>query len=812
MPDFDRAFAPGEAERGKFAPLTDAELTSLGQTTTGTRGRYAVLTYQVNSPDEVGITNVAVPVSGFVAPISSVPVIFGDEGIVDAFGRQRITDPYTIFDSKQLCDGQPLLWDTEVQGNGATNYLFDDSASTLEVSGAGDFCIRQTKMRFNYQPGKALRHGEPVLTPNGWINIEDLNAGDEVIDGLGKITKIKAIVPQGIRPIYRFTFDDGTCVDADEEHQWVTIIRQNSQKGNRRILTTKQMLDEYGSNPPEYARWRIPASPVIDFRQRHVSIDPYTLGAILGDGHISKSGHVQLISSDEEIVKHMVCEGITKYTSKYGYGINGLSEKIKLYQLEGKTPFSKFIPDDFKFNSTEVRLSILQGLMDTDGYCNRHDGCAYFYSVSEQLAEDVAFLVRSLGGHAKVKRSENSSYLNDKGQKIECNGFYKVSVIMSLCPFKLKRKAVLWKPRTQITFDRFVHSIVYLGKDEATCIQVESEDETFLTRNCIVTHNSQQILMTGVFGEQVSGVEKRIGYFNTNTTSPFSGDRDGIYFETDGVNLSVNIAKNGTINKVPQSAWNVDRLDGTGISQITLDITKAQIFFIDFEWLGVGRVRTGFVIDGQIKYCHFFKHANINNSVYMKNPNHSVRYEIYSTGGASNSMRHICASVISEGGVETTGIIRAASNSISGEINVEDEVLGGLIGIRLDVDHPYATIQPYKIGILNTSSDDLRWALVLNPIFVNPEDIVWDDIDTGCAIEAGISSTGVLNVSAQSTGIILAEGFASSDQDASNDDIQTALRVGISIDGTRDELWLCAKTVGVGNADLLGTINFKQLL
>lgn len=822
MPDFNQGYAPRRAENGKFVRMTNAELSALGQDVSASDGRYAVLTYNINESggsgsSEVGITNVAVPVSGnvnispnqpvFTQPISAVPILFGDEGVVDAFGRQRVTDPYTIFDSKQLCDNQPILWETQTQGNGFTNYLSADSASQLGVSGAGDFCIRQTYMRFNYQPGKAIFENEPVLTKNGWTKIKDILPGDVVFDGNGELTKVIGTAHQGLRPTYELTFDDGTKVLADEEHEWVTIIRQNSKKEQRRIVSTKQMLDEYGSHPPVFARWRIPASPVLNVPYKEVSIDPYTLGAVLGDGSITQKS-ITFATEDLEIINNMVCENKIKYSAPYVYGLHGLYKHLVGLNLFGCNSLTKFIPDIYKFNSKEVRLAVLQGLMDTDGYCNKYDGCAYFYSVSKQLVEDVAFLIRSLGGQAKIKKKK-THYLNENGQRIVCNDVYKVSVIMSINPFKLTRKASLWKPRKRITFDRFVHSIEYVGERNTVCIQVESDDHTFLTRDCIVTHNSQAILMTGVIGETVPNVEKRLGYFNTSLTSPYSAERDGIYFENDGVNYNWCISKNGTVNKVPQSAWNIDPMDGTGQSNITLDFTKSQIFNVDFEWLGVGRVRTGFVVDGKIFYTHFFRHSNSIDSVYMRQPNHSCRYEMYSTGGADNSMRHICVSVISEGGVEDTGIVRTASNGASGEVNV-GTALEAVVGIRLDKNHPFATVLPYKIAVLNTSTDDVRWVLAFNPGLENEDDIIWDDIDTGCAIEVGYPSTESSLVT--SDGLILAEGFFSSDQDAEVEDIESTLRLGVALDGTPDEIWFCAQDVTAGSADIFASINFKQLL
>ena len=179
---------------------------------------------------------------------------------------------------------------------------------------------------------------------------------------------------------------------------------------------------------------------------------------------------------------------------------------------------------------------------------------------------------------------------------------------------------------------------------------------------------SQVILSSVVFGYAQQNVTKRTGYFD---------DRDGIYFEQVGSNTS-NGTNNGTLNfvirsfttgtalesdvgsykrRVPQSQWNIDPCDGTGPSGFNIDTSKTQLVYIDFQWLGVGRVRVGFVHDGAFIIAHEYYHSNILNEVYLSSPNLPVRCEIRNTGTTSGgSMGQICASVISEGGYNESGI------------------------------------------------------------------------------------------------------------------------------------------------------------
>lgn len=174
---------------------------------------------------------------------------------------------------------------------------------------------------------------------------------------------------------------------------------------------------------------------------------------------------------------------------------------------------------------------------------------------------------------------------------------------------------------------------------------------------------SQLVLMTGVLGAATVGVTKRVGYFD---------DDNGIFFElTIGGLYIVRRSKVGgqvVDTRVHSSAWNLapDYLDST----IFFDPTKAQIFYIDLEWLGVGRARCGFVIDGVPLIVHHFLHANIIDTVYMSTANLPLRYQVVSTSGSADDMYQICSTVQSEGGFQfETGVPHAVGNGVTG-INV----------------------------------------------------------------------------------------------------------------------------------------------
>jgi hypothetical protein len=162
------------------------------------------------------------------------------------------------------------------------------------------------------------------------------------------------------------------------------------------------------------------------------------------------------------------------------------------------------------------------------------------------------------------------------------------------------------------------------------------------------------VLNTFVMNAPKTNLRQRVGYFGADNGMYFEVDGDTAYF----VERSLST---GSETKVAQSSWNIDKLDGTGISGITLNLSKAQILWMDIEWLGLGTVRMGFVIDGKFIHCHSFHHANIIESTYITTASLPVRYEIANTGITTSvsNLKQVCSTVISEGGYELRGIQQA---------------------------------------------------------------------------------------------------------------------------------------------------------
>lgn len=173
------------------------------------------------------------------------------------------------------------------------------------------------------------------------------------------------------------------------------------------------------------------------------------------------------------------------------------------------------------------------------------------------------------------------------------------------------------------------------------------------------------VLNTFVMNPPKTNLRQRVGYF---------GADNGMYFEVDGTTAYFveRSLSTGTETRVSQSNWNIDKLDGTGVSGYTLDISKAHILYMDIEWLGLGTVRLGFVIDGQFIHAHSFHHANIIQSTYITTASLPLRYEIANTGitTSASTLKQVCSSVISEGGYELRGLQQAINTPITAPVDL----------------------------------------------------------------------------------------------------------------------------------------------
>lgn len=318
-------------------------------------------------------------------------------------------------------------------------------------------------------------------------------------------------------------------------------------------------------------------------------------------------------------------------------------------------------------------------------------------------------------------------------------------------------------------------SSVFLPNESATEIFVSGSVSGMRARQTFRRFSyqpgkSQLILMTFADFDTSTGITKRIGYFD---------QKNGLFFQSSEGTVSVvrrtYVTGAAIDNAVAQSSWNLDKMDGTGKSGITLDFSKTQIAVIDFQWLGVGRVRMGFDIDGLVVYCHEFLNANSLSTVYMSTPVLPLRYEISSDGtGASDSLKTICSAVISEGGQDRTGIVRHHHKlSISGLATGNQYAL---LGLRLNPSKLGAA-ELVSVSITSSTANDLgHWMVVRDPM-VSGTFSYSDETNSIVQIAEGTSAN------TMSGGTQIDGGFFQTTSPRT-ETLKTASQFGSKIDGT----------------------------
>ena len=259
-------------------------------------------------------------------------------------------------------------------------------------------------------------------------------------------------------------------------------------------------------------------------------------------------------------------------------------------------------------------------------------------------------------------------------------------------------------------------------------------------------------LNTFVPNSPKENLRQRIGYFGTD---------NGIYFEVDGTTAHFveRSLSTGTSTRVAQSDWNVDKLDGTGPSGITLELTRAQILWMDIEWLGLGTVRIGFVINGQMIHCHSFHHANLIQSTYITTASLPLRYEIANTGvtTSSSTLKQVCSTVISEGGYELHGLQQAVGTPITAPYTLSDAgTFYPIISIRLKAtpDRLDAIVILTALSLMGVNNGiNYNWQVRASGTTTGG---TWTSAGDDSAVEYKLNGTGITG------GRILASGFFNS--------------------------------------------------
>ena len=370
-----------------------------------------------------------------------------------------------------------------------------------------------------YMRGRAQPYDARVLTPSGFRPIGGLQVGDLVIGSDGNPTPVLGVFPQGPRTVYRVSTQDGASTLACGEHLWTVATPEDKRRGRTRTVTT---LDMIGRLRRGYIRrFEIPMMAPAQQIGAEVPMDPYAMGLLLGDGCLTTTTTPSFATKDPELVAalgsaldSMGIELLQKSTydwtlrhrngSRGGLRIaNPVTTVLRELGLAGTRSATRFVPECYLSNSAPVRLAVLQGLLDVGGICAaggrlslRGRTCRVQYTTtSPRLADDVTYLVRSLGGTAhrgiRVANGRTPGFANGRpvGYRHDAH-VLDIRLPAGVAPFRLARKTAFYDRAGGGRPMRFIDSIEPVGTQDTLCIQVAAADSLYVTDDFLVTHNT----------------------------------------------------------------------------------------------------------------------------------------------------------------------------------------------------------------------------------------------------------------------------------------------------------------------------------
>jgi phosphate starvation-inducible PhoH-like protein len=364
-----------------------------------------------------------------------------------------------------------------------------------------------------YMRGRAMPVDTPVLTPEGYQPIGKLEVGDLVVGANGLPTPVLGVYPQGRKPVYRVATQDGASTLACGEHLWFVRTRSDARHGKAgRVVQTNDMIGKL--RRAHYRNFELPIVAPVEFAPSEVPMDAYALGLLLGDGCITTSTTPSFSTRDPELALALEAalpdielrsHGSHDYVLRHvGYHRGGLLTEnpatriLRELGLAGTRSHTKFVPPQYLVNSAAVRLGVLQGLLDTDGGPVRQSGrtCRVQYATcSDQLRDDVVWLVRSLGGvaYTRTRPAEGRKPGLANGRPVPYRHDAHVLDIRlpaGIEPFRLARKKALYDASGGGRPMRFIDSIEPAGEAECVCISVGAQDSLYVAEDFLVTHNT----------------------------------------------------------------------------------------------------------------------------------------------------------------------------------------------------------------------------------------------------------------------------------------------------------------------------------
>ena len=301
-----------------------------------------------------------------------------------------------------------------------------------------------------------------------------------------------------------------------------------------------------------------------------------------------------------------------------------------------------------------------------------------------------------------------------------------------------------------------------------------------------------------------AGVTKRVGYFSSSTVAPYTADLDGIFLQSNGTDLSVNIYRTGTATaSVNRSSWD-DPLDGTGASGVTHDFDNNTILAVDFEWLGVGRVRFYIIKNGAFIPFHYEDFTDTT-SVYMSSPNKPLRWELRQNDVTTGSLNFVCSSVNSEGSINQIGKL-FSDNLGTAFVNAGSTATKyAVLGIRLNSVNIGTLVDVLTLSLLSATNDNVLWEVWLNPTVAGT--FTYSSV-TNSGVQIAKGATNGSNT--VTSGTLLDSGYLVSSSSVRLS-IENAIRLGMSIAGTLDEIVLTANPLST-NLDIYGAITWRELI
>ena len=364
-----------------------------------------------------------------------------------------------------------------------------------------------------FMRGRAQPVDRKVLTPTGWQEIGTLEVGDLVIGSDGTPTPVLGVFPQGRKEVFRVATQDGSSTLACAEHLWTVKTLDDKKHGKPgRTLQTSDMIGSLRRHHQRFYELPMLSAPA-RFEPQDVPMDPYALGLLLGDGCITGKTTPTFTTADPElalaldealdgidVVHKSGVDYVLKKHAHVGRGgptnpVTGVLRELELIGTDSKT---KFVPDEYLLNSPEVRVALLQGLLDSDGgpVTQAARSCRIQYTTcSPRLRDDVVFLVRSLGGVAYVRTrpAEGRAPGVARGRDIHHRAdahILDIRLPEGIDPFRLARKKAKYDFYGPGRPMRMIDSIEPAGEAECVCIQVGAADSLYVTDDFLVTHNT----------------------------------------------------------------------------------------------------------------------------------------------------------------------------------------------------------------------------------------------------------------------------------------------------------------------------------